>query len=52
MTMGELKVAQARPEWDRMPRKALLSKACGEQSEDVCSACRDRGKRDEPGEMF
>ena len=36
--MGELEGAQARLEWDRMPRKALHSKACGGQGEDFCLA--------------
>ena len=29
---------EARLEWDRIPRKALHRKACGEQSEDFCAA--------------
>ncbi len=36
---GELEGVQARLEWDQMPRKALHSKACGEQSEDFCPTC-------------
>ena len=38
--MGELEGAAARLEWDRMPRKALPSKACGPRSGDFCTALR------------
>lgn len=37
---GEREGAAARLAWDRMPRNALLYKACGEQSEDFCAATR------------
>ena len=43
MTMpGELEGASARLEWDRMPRNALLRKACGEQREDFCAVLRHK----------
>ena len=31
-------MGSARLEWDRMPRNTLRSKACGERSEDFCTA--------------
>ena len=42
--MHEASVVQAtaRLEWDRMPRNALLRKACGEQREDFCAVKRHK----------
>ena len=37
---GEREGAAARLAWNRMPRKALLRKACGERSEDFYAAVR------------